>query len=474
MQRRGLVFRPLLLLVLLIVFVSLGVWHSTTADTGFVAAENQDYIPDRYIVTLRNGVSPELFGSMVNTHSDATVIHTYSSAISGFSGAFSDEVAGDLDDHPFVVSVEPDQPVSLTDQAYPTGITRVGADENATAAIDGIDNEADIDVAVIDTGIDSDHADLNVVGGFASYLSRVGSWTLCGDNTDSWEDGHGHGTHVSGTIAARDNDVGVVGVVPGARMWAVRVLSASGSGCMSDVIAGVDWVTANADTIEVANISIGGGNSSSLCSAIANSVAAGVFYAVAAGNSGIDASGSSPANCPDATTVSAIVDTDGLPGRLGSSHAFGADDSFASFTNYGPAVDVAAPGVSIRSTYMTGGYAYMSGTSMASPHVAGAAALFILTSGAPTDAPGVQAIIDTLLASAAPQGSAGGVSGDPDEIPEPILCIGQTCSGTTPAPTNTPVPPAPSETGAPDTGAACVNENRSGRLLIQERVVSSS
>ena len=137
-QRRGLVFRPFLSLVLLIALVSLGVWHSTTADTRFVAAENQDYIPDRYIVTLRNGVSPELFGSMVNTHSDATVIHTYSSAIRGFSGAFSDEVAGDLDDHPFVVSVEPDQTVSLTDQAYPTGITRIGADENATAAINSL------------------------------------------------------------------------------------------------------------------------------------------------------------------------------------------------------------------------------------------------------------------------------------------------------------------------------------------------
>ena len=96
MQRRGLVFRPLLSLFLLVALLSLGVWHSTTADTGLVAAEDQDYIPDRYIVTLRNGVSPELFGSMVNTHSDATVIHTYSNAISGFSGAFSDEVAGVL------------------------------------------------------------------------------------------------------------------------------------------------------------------------------------------------------------------------------------------------------------------------------------------------------------------------------------------------------------------------------------------
>ncbi|MCI0778218.1 MAG: S8 family serine peptidase, partial [Chloroflexi bacterium] len=256
-RRQRLVSRPLFLLSLLIAVVSISVWQSTGEDARPVAAESPTYIPNRYIVTLRDGVSPRLFASLLNIHKDATVIHTYSSAVRGFAGAFSDDIADGLDDHPFVVSVERDQLVTLADQTLPMGITRVGTHKNANAAIDGIDNKADIDIAVIDTGVDSDHADLNVVGGFASYLGRVWSWTLCGANTSSWEDGHGHGTHVSGTIAARDNDIGVVGLVPGARIWAVRVLSPSGSGCMSDVIAGVDWVTANADTIEVANMSLG-------------------------------------------------------------------------------------------------------------------------------------------------------------------------------------------------------------------------
>ncbi len=448
-RRPRLGFRPLFLLSLLAALVFVSVWQSTGADTRVVAAKSPGYIPNRYIVTLRDGVSPELFGSLLNTRKDATVVHTYDSAVRGFAGAFSDEIAEGLDDHPFVTSIEPDRLVTVADQALPSGITRVGADENANAAIDGADNAADIDIAVIDTGADSDHADLNVVGGFASYLGQIESWILCGANTSSWEDGHGHGTHVAGTIAARDNNIGVVGLVPGARIWAVRVLSPDGRGCMSDVIAGVDWVTANAETIEVANMSIGGGNSDALCSAIANSVAAGVFYAVAAGNSGTDAGGTSPANCSGATTVSAIVDTDGLPGGLGPSHGYGADDTFASFTNYGSVVDIAAPGVSIRSTYFTGGYAYMSGTSMASPHVAGAAALHILKSGTPTDAAGVQAVENSLIEASAPQGSAGGASGDPDGIAEPILCVGVTCADVTPAPSDTPTPsdtPAPSDT----------------------------
>lgn len=445
-RRRRQVSCPLFLVSLFVTIVAFGVWQSTGEDTRLFAAESPRYVPDRYIVTLRDGVSPKLFGALVNAHEDATVIHTYDSAVRGFAGEFSDEVANGLDDHPFVVSVEPDQLVMLADQALPTGIRRIGADENATAAIDGVDNEADIDIAVIDTGVDSDHADLNVVGGFASYLGQAGSLIRCGANTSSWEDGHGHGTHVSGTIAARDNNIGVVGLVPGARIWAVRVFSPNGSGCMSDVIAGVDWVTANADTIEVANMSIVGGNSNVLCGAIANSVAAGVFYAVAAGNSSRDAGAGSPANCLSATTVSAIVDTDGVPGGLGPSHGYGADDTFASFTNYGSVVDIAAPGVSIRSTYFTGGYAYMSGTSMASPHAAGAAALHILNAGAPADAASVQAIEDALLSAAAPQASAGGASGDPDDIPEPILCVGVACASVPLSPTGTPIPPAPSDT----------------------------
>ena len=174
-QYQRLVSRPLFLLGVLITVVSFGVWRSTGEDTRSVAAESPRNLPHRYIVTLRDGVSPELFGSLLNTHKDATVIRTYGSAVRGFAGSFSDRVADALDGHPFVVSIEPDQLVTLADQALPTGITRIGADENANAAIDGVDNKADIDIAVIDTGVDSEHADLNVAGGFTSYLGRVWS-----------------------------------------------------------------------------------------------------------------------------------------------------------------------------------------------------------------------------------------------------------------------------------------------------------
>src|SRR5207249_626598 len=125
-------------------------------------------------------------------------------------------------------------------------------------------------------------------------------------DTTAWADQNGHGTHVGGTAAAIDNGIGVVGVAPGARLWSVRVLDANGSGSTSTVISGVNWVAANAKTIEVANMSLGGGNSRSLNQAVSNAVKAGVTFAVAAGNSAIDASGTSPANDPDVITVSAI------------------------------------------------------------------------------------------------------------------------------------------------------------------------
>ena len=137
-QRQRLLFRPLLLLAMLIAVVSFGVWQNAGENTRSAAAESPRYIPNRYIVTLRDGVSPDLFGSLLNTHRDATVIHTYSSAVRGFAGAFSDDVADGLDHHPFVTSIEPDLLVMLADQSLPTGITRVGADENANAAVDEI------------------------------------------------------------------------------------------------------------------------------------------------------------------------------------------------------------------------------------------------------------------------------------------------------------------------------------------------
>ncbi|MBM3842579.1 MAG: hypothetical protein FJ397_04830 [Verrucomicrobia bacterium] len=254
------------------------------------------------------------------------------------------------------------------------------------------------------------HPDLNVYRNVSFAGTRTGN------------DDNGHGTHCAGIAAARDNNAGVVGVAPGARLWAVKVLDRSGSGSISNVIKGVDYVTRYSSSIEVANMSLGGGNSSTLNNAIANSVARGVVYVVAAGNSNVDAANSSPANSPNVICVSAIVDTDGLPGGLGQGTGYGADDTFASFSNYGAVVDLAAPGVNILSTYIGGGYATMSGTSMAAPHVAGAAGLYLAGRAKPTTATGAAAARAAIIAAGHLQSSPSGLKGaDKDASPEPLL-----------------------------------------------------
>jgi len=289
----------------------------------------------------------------------------------------------------------------------PTGVDRIDADLNTVAKIDGTDERVDVDIAIIDTGIDLKHPDLNVVGGKNCSSGK------------SYDDGNGHGTHVAGIAAALDNSIGVVGVAPGARLWAVRVLNNAGSGTISSVICGVDWVTANAAIIEVANMSLGGSGSdtdSALRRAINNSVAAGVTYVVAAGNSSADAANYVPAAYDAVITVSALADSDGKSGGLGPATSYGADDTFATFSNYGADVDIAAPGVSIYSTYKGGSYATMSGTSMASPHVAGAAALYKAINPAASPADVRSYLISTW--------EPGPIPGDPDPYKEGVVNAG--------------------------------------------------
>ncbi len=186
----------------------------------------------------------------------------------------------------------------------------------------------------------------------------------------------------------------VVGVAPSAKLWSIRVLDKNGSGTWSSVICGLDVVAANGPanggSITVANMSLGGGgvsdnncgntNNDALHKAVCRVRDSGVTIVVAAGNSGVDASGFVPAAYDDAViTVSALADSDGKPGGLGAGTSYGADDTFATFSNWGTPVDIGAPGVSINSTWLGGGYKSISGTSMASPHVAGAAALYLAT-----------------------------------------------------------------------------------------------
>ncbi len=226
---------------------------------------------------------------------------------------------------------------------------------------------------VIDSGIDLDHPDLRVdVARSRSFLS----------NDASPDDLNGHGTHVAGTIAALDNTIGVIGVAPGAAVVSVRVLDRRGSGTTSGVIAGVDYVAQFGRAGDVANMSLGGGVSQSLDDAVVSAASGGVRFALAAGNESDNANNHSPAraNGPNVYTVS----------------AFAVGDRWATYSNFGnPPIDYAEPGSSIKSTWKDAGYNTISGTSMATPHLAG-----------------------LLLAGAVRNG--GPVIGDPDGNPDPI------------------------------------------------------
>lgn len=274
-------------------------------------------------------------------------------------GGMSDATAEQMRLDPKVKSVEKDAIMSLgkpdgagkpggggttqpTEQT-PWGITRVnGTTYTGSGA-----------AWIIDTGIDTDHPDLNVTA------SRGYNAFTAGKDSKSTDDGNGHGTHVAGTVGAIDNTIGVVGVAAGVSVIPVKVLDSRGSGTTSGVIAGVDHVAAYGSTGDVANMSLGGGASSSLDAAVSSAAAnSGVIFCIAAGNDASFAGNYSPARV-NSTRVYTIS-------------AFGSGDNFASFSNYGnPPVDYSAPGVSIYSTYKNGGYATLNGTSMATPHATG-------------------------------------------------------------------------------------------------------
>jgi subtilisin family serine protease len=380
------------------------------------ARSNGQGVAGRYIVVLADGVSP---GDVAARH-NAVPDFVYQHAVNGFAGPLGLAQVNALRLDPRVLVVEQDQIVTIAGGPEPpTGIRRIFAPGNTKIGINGVDDwRIDVDVAVIDTGISLSHPDLNVVA--SVNCSGGGPFKQsCGSGGD---DDNNHGTHVAGTIAALDNGIGVVGVAPGARLWAVKVLDKTGSGYMSWIIAGVDYVTANAAQIEVANMSLGCEcTSTALNTAISNSVKAGVVYVVAAGNSAKDASTFSPANHPDVITVSALADFNGLAGGGAAPTCRpDEDDTLANFSNFGARIDIAAPGVCITST-VPGGYATYSGTSMASPHVAGAAAL--LTSRTkPTNKSGVETVRSTLKSN----GNLNWTDDSGDGIKERLLDVSST------------------------------------------------
>lgn len=318
----------------------------------------------------------------------AEVSHVYGAALRGYAARVPGDRLAELRSDPQVAFVSADRPVYATAQTLPTGIDRIDGDLSSQVSGNGLDSVGGPAVAVIDTG-SGPHSDLNVVGGRNCSTGKP----------TNYSDGNGHGTHVAGTIGAKDDAAGVVGVAPGVPIYSVRVLNNAGSGSWSSVACGIDWVTANATSknIKVANMSLGGGgaddgscgtiNNDALHKAICGSVAAGVTYVVAAGNETDDAKNHVPAAYDEVITVSALADFDGKPGGVGAATCRSdGDDTFADFSNFGADVDIIAPGVCILSTWKGGGYNTISGTSMASPHVAGGAALYLSTNSTATPA----------------------------------------------------------------------------------------
>jgi subtilisin family serine protease len=346
-----------------------------------------------YVVSLRPAAGDsDVFAARRGQRLGFTVLDTYHNALSGFAATMRPAARAALAADPLVAAIEPDRPFHAEAQIVPTGIARVHADISPAASIDDVDPpRIDASVAVLDTGIDTSHPDLNVAGG-ASCARGHG-----------YDDHYGHGTHAAGIIGALDNNIGVVGVAPGARVFGVKVLDDDANGTTRELLCGIEWVTSTRtdndphNNIDVANLSLGGvGGDDGHCGqsdgdilhqAICKSVATGVTYVVAAGNEHQDASHLIPAAYNEVITVSALADSDGRPGGKGGSPACRADqdDTLADFSNYGPAIDLIAPCVCILSTLPmdggrvggSGGYGTLTGTSFAAPHVAGAAALWI-------------------------------------------------------------------------------------------------
>lgn len=365
-----------LLSVSLFSLLAIGVVALLQSPRNANAQTNTFVIPGHYIVVLKDTVAnpQDVASEMAKIHG-LSVDNVYSNALKGFSATVPGARLEQIKRDPRVQFVSDDREVSAVAQTTPTGINRIQAPLNTANKGTGIG------VAVIDTGIDLTHSDLK---------TNIVANTSCIRGKKNGNDDNGHGSHVAGTIAALDNGIGVVGVAPQAKLIAVKVLNSAGSGTWSSVICGIDWVTAHASqyNIKVANMSLGGGGSSdnncgnsnndAMHKAICNSTAAGVTYTVAAGNDGANASTFVPAAYDDTViTVSALADSDGQSGGLGAATAYGADDTFAGFSNFGSVVDLGAPGVNIYSTWKSGSYKTISGTSMATPHVAGAAALYV-------------------------------------------------------------------------------------------------
>ncbi|WP_030322343.1 S8 family peptidase [Streptomyces sp. NRRL B-3229] len=354
--------------------------QAAPAEGKVLAAGSPTAVKDSYIVTLKKNAgfkAASSEGKGLIKEYGGTVGKTFGSALNGYTATLSATEAKRLAADPSVAAVEQNQTVHLADttqSSAPWGLDRI---DQAALPLSGTYTYPDsagggVTAYVIDTGVRITHSQIS---GRASY----GYDAVDGDTTAA--DGNGHGTHVATTIAGS-----TYGVAKKAKIVAVRVLDNAGSGTTAGVIAGIDWVTNNHSGPSVANLSLGGGASSTLDTAVRNSIASGVTYAVAAGNSSANASSYSPARVTEAITVGATTST----------------DARASYSNYGSVLDIFAPGSSITAGWYTSDTATntISGTSMATPHVAGAAAVYLAGHTSATPAQVATALVNGATSNA--------------------------------------------------------------------------
>lgn len=365
--------------------------QAAPAEGVVLAANSAEAVPGSYLVTLKPGAgltATGLPGKALISKYGGKVKRTFTSTLDGYSVTLSGTQARRLAADPQVASVEQDQVVHAlgTQTSAPWGLDRI---DQANLPLSGTYTYPDhggngATVYVLDTGVRITHQD---VAGRASY-----GWDFV-DNDATAQDGHGHGTFVA-TVAAGTT----YGVAKKAKVVAVRVLGNDGSGTTAGVIAGVDWITANHVANSVANVSLGGGASTTLDNAVRNSITSGVTYSIAAGNSGAPASGYSPARVSTAITVGATTRT----------------DARASYSNYGPVVDLFAPGSGVTAGWNDSDSATYTGngTSFAAPHVSGAAAAYLTAH--PGSSP---ATVASVLVNGATNGVLSGIgSGSPNKL----------------------------------------------------------
>lgn len=326
-----------------------------------VQVQNGDLVPNQYIVVLKDEVTSarSFMDAMAMSKQEIEPVYLYETmpAFQGFVAQLSAERVAQLRQDPRVAYVEQDRFVVLNDPSIQAGKDQGGIQIAAQqvpwgiARVNGGVSGVGLRACVLDTGVHLTHPDLTV------DASKSKTFITSGKDAKDANDGNGHGTHVAGTIAAKDDANGVVGVAAGATIVAVKVLNSQGSGTNSGVIAGVNYVGSGTPNCQAANMSLGGGVSQALDDAVRNAAATGVKFALAAGNENANVSTTSPGRL-NATNVITIAATDSA-------------DRIASFSNYGAGVDWAEPGVSILSTWKNGAYNTISGTSMATPHATG-------------------------------------------------------------------------------------------------------